>query len=371
MKILHISTVHRRYDTRIFLKQCKSLTGDVNHISLYVCDGLGKEKKDNVNIIDGGNNSGGRIWSMIMKPLKALSYSVKNKFDIYHFHDPELLPVGIILSVIGRNVVYDIHDEIDVQIYNKGWIPKPLRPLISSVFRLLERFGLKLFSGVIVVNQKMKDKYSEFTQAKKIRVVQNFPILNEAVQNINTEEEKNGYVFVGTISRQRGIDKILMAAKGLDSKYSFKIAGSIPDKNFATELEPLLNNSNVDYHGFIEHKKSIELIKGAQAGLMIYQPDENYLNTYPIKLFEYLMCGVPVIASNFPYWEDFFNKYECGILVDPNDTDAIKNAFIWIKENEQQAREMGKRGRDIVLSNYTWDSQFENLIELYEHILNN
>jgi glycosyltransferase involved in cell wall biosynthesis len=340
-------------------------------VSLYVCDGLGNEKKDSVIIIDGGTTSGGRIWNMIVKPMKALSYAIKNKYDIYHFHDPELLPVGIILSIIGRNVVYDIHDEIDVQIYNKGWIPKFLRPVTASFFGILERIGIKLFSGVVVVNEKMKKKYAAFTKTDKIRVVQNYPILDKHIQGINTKElDRNGFVFVGTISKQRGIDKILQVAKNLDDGYKFNIAGSIPDKKFKEDLAPLFDSSNVNYLGFIEHKKSIELIMNSQAGLMIYQPDENYLNTYPIKLFEYLMCGIPVIASDFPYWKDFFNKYDCGILVDPNNLDEIKNAITWIDKNKQKAIEMGERGRNAVLKNYSWESQFQNLTELYDYILN-
>jgi glycosyltransferase involved in cell wall biosynthesis len=89
---------------------------------------------------------------------------------------------------------------------------------------------------------------------------------------------------------------------------------------------------------------------------------------YPIKLFEYMAAGVPVISSDFPLWREIVGKVGCGLLVDPMNDQSIARAISWIIDNPDEAQEMGEKGRRAVAKYFNWDAEVENLLELYERL---
>ena len=86
----------------------------------------------------------------------------------------------------------------------------------------------------------------------------------------------------------------------------------------------------------------------------------------PVKMFEYMAAGLPVIASNFPLWESIIKKYNCGICVNPYSTIEIKNAINEIIENPEKAKEMGENGRKIAFDKYNWKNEGKKLVKLYQ-----
>jgi glycosyltransferase involved in cell wall biosynthesis len=85
-------------------------------------------------------------------------------------------------------------------------------------------------------------------------------------------------------------------------------------------------------------------------------------------MFEYMAAGLPVIASNFPYWREILERADCGLLVDPLDVGAIEAAMRWIVENPSEARSKGDRGRKLVMETLNWERQGAELLALYEEI---
>ena len=99
------------------------------------------------------------------------------------------------------------------------------------------------------------------------------------------------------------------------------------------------------------------------------KPVEHEMLTLPIKLFEYMAAGVPVIASDFPLWREIVDSVGCGVLVDPNKPEEIAAAMRWMLENPEETETMGQRGRAAVLKQFNWDNEAETLIQTYESIL--
>jgi glycosyltransferase involved in cell wall biosynthesis len=89
----------------------------------------------------------------------------------------------------------------------------------------------------------------------------------------------------------------------------------------------------------------------------------------PIKLFEYMAAGVPVIASNFPLWRSIVEGSGAGLIVDPEDPHAIASAMRWILANPSQAAAMGMRGRQAVLDRFNWNTEAAKLLAMYDRIL--
>ena len=118
--IAHITTVHIRTDTRIFYKEVISCSKKYNTF-LIVADGKGNDKRKGVKILDLGKPKN-RFLRVLIYGLKALPIIIKNKIKVVHFHDPELIPIGLILKLFGYKVIYDIHELVYEDLKTKSWI---------------------------------------------------------------------------------------------------------------------------------------------------------------------------------------------------------------------------------------------------------
>jgi len=102
LKIAHLTSVHARYDIRIFHKECVSLAKAGYDVTLVVADGKGDEEKNGVTIVGVGQKPKSRIKRMILTVTKVYKAAKRKDADVYHFHDPELLPVGWLLQRKGK-----------------------------------------------------------------------------------------------------------------------------------------------------------------------------------------------------------------------------------------------------------------------------
>ena len=125
----------------------------------------------------------------------------------------------------------------------------------------------------------------------------------------------------------------------------------------------------IKFIGRITRKEVNELYGKARAGIVIYQPAENHYEAQPVKMFEFMAAGLPVIASNFPYWRKIVEDAKCGICVDPMNPSEVRKACIELLNNPQEGQRMGKAGRTAVLDRYSWNSEEKKLLELYHQWL--
>ena len=147
-KVCHITTVHSRYDTRIFLKECSSLT-KLYKVFLIVADGLGDEVKNNVHIYDIVWSQSSRLKRARIDSRKAFKKAFKLNCDLYHFHDPELIKIGVKLKNLNYNVIYDVHEDLPKQIYGKHYLKNWMKPAVSNFIKYQEDNAAKKFDYVI------------------------------------------------------------------------------------------------------------------------------------------------------------------------------------------------------------------------------
>ena len=283
---------------------------------------------------------------------------------IVHIHDPELLLTTYVLRMLGYKVIYDVHEDYPEKIREKGWIPRWMRGCVRLVFMGIESLSCRICSGVVAATDHIARRY----HPGKTVVVRNYTMLNSAEKSSN--EPHVSFVYAGVLSPLRGVREMLHAIELLDNdSVQLDIYGHFTDRKLRAWVSEYKTSANVNIHGWKERDEVIAHYSTSAAGLVLLHPTGTYTQSLPIKLFEYMASGLPVIASDFPYWRDIIESEQCGLMVDPLDTQAIADAMQWVMDNPDEAAEMGMRGRQAVADRYNWKSERKTLLALYQRVL--
>jgi glycosyltransferase involved in cell wall biosynthesis len=178
-------------------------------------------------------------------------------------------------------------------------------------------------------------------------------------------------IYVGGMTEIRGIRQIIEANRLISARKKIKLvmAGPFSDNGFENEIKANPEWKKIDYLGVLPIKDVYKEITAADVGLVCLQPEPNYVIAQPIKMFEYMAAGIPVIASNFSKYREIIENNKCGLCVDPRDPAKIADAIIHIMEHPDEARKMGENGRKAVRELYNWEKEEEKLLETYKRLL--
>jgi len=366
-KIVHLTSVHPRYDTRIFIKMCNSLAKiDEYDVILVVADGKGDEITRGVKIYDVGEKASSRILRMTNTVKKVYKKAEELNGDIYHLHDPELIPIGLKLKKLGKKVIFDAHEDLSEQILTKPYLNKPTRLILAKIIKIYEKYACKNFDYIVVATPYIRDKFLKIN--KNCCDINNYPLLNELYSVILWENKKDEICYVGGITKIRGIKEIIKAM-GLTKDVMLNLAGTFSEKDIELEVKSYKGWEKVNELGFIDRKGVADIMARSKAGILTYYPLPNHIEARPNKLFEYMSAGISVIASNFQLWKEIVEGNNCGICVDPLNPEEIANAIKYIFENPEEAKKMGQNGRKAVELKYNWENEAKKLIEVYNKII--
>jgi glycosyltransferase involved in cell wall biosynthesis len=370
-RILFLSGVHPSpVETRIFCKEAKSLSAAGYEVAIA-------SQHDKAEMIEGiriipMRRPRNRFDRMTALTWRLLRIALSEKADVYHLHDPALIPLGVALKILNRKVIYDAHEAYGAKIKSKYWIRPRLRPLVSAVYSFFERNCAKLFDWVIAAD---KFTASQF-KGRRVSTVANYPLMGMAnqvrLQKAQAAEEGNQVVilvYAGGLAKDRGLFVMLEALNHLScGDCELHLLGKFVNPE---EEAVATKTKRVRYFGFLPLEKVYEHLQKATIGLVLLQPVSAYLyageNT--TKLFEYMACGLPVIASNFPNLRQIVENSGCGVCVDPTNPQEIAKAIDFLCANPQVRAEMGKNGRSSVASAYNWEKESKTLLQVYQMVL--
>lgn len=364
-KVCHITTIHPRYDVRIFYKECMSLSRYF-HVTLIVADGKGNETFGNVEILDTGKNDYGKLLSRFLNAFRIYKKAASLNQDIYHFHDPDFLLFGYLLRRQGFQVIYDAHEDLPRQILGKEYISPLIRNQISWLSGVLENYLTRKFRAIVCATPVIAKRFRELNSV--VTILSNFPLKNEFHENISYENRKNKICYIGGISDVRGIREFLNASEKLKNEFDIELAGSIENDTLRSFIDSFRSKRRIVYHGIIGRDGIITLLSESKIGIVVLHPVPNHLTSLPVKMFEYMAAGLPVIASDFPLWKEIIENAGCGICVNPLDVDQIADAIRLLLENPEKATAMGKNGHEAIKNRYNWEFEESNLINLYNSI---
>lgn len=362
MKVCIITTVHQPFDTRVFHKEAKSLA-KVHEVVLVAPDEERADKEvDGIRII-----TVKKPESKLLHPVtmwRVFKAGFKQDCDVYHCHEPGSLFVSAVLKVLKRKrLIYDAHEYYPSLIAENSLFPDFVRPLVRFLADIEERILIRFADVVITVDEILALKYRK--HHINVYIISNYPRL-ELFKPDDLNSENGGIIYVGGLSRDRGIYQMIEVANKTNVKLI--CVGNFTDELNKKEITNFLEENpskNVVFAGHLSHSKVVEYINMSRLGLILHQPIPRYIHAVSIKLFEYMACGKPVVASNFPEIAKVVKEADCGILVDPTDVDEIVDAILYLLEHPEEAKRMGENGRRAVEEKYSWDKMEEKLLELY------
>jgi glycosyltransferase involved in cell wall biosynthesis len=356
---------HRAFDPRVFQKEARSLAQagfDVTFIVPHDKD----EVREGVKILSVPRYPKG--WKkLITSPWLLYRRALSCPKDaIFHLHDSELLWIGVLLKLRGRRLVYDAHEDTPLQISYQHWIPKLLRKPYAWFYYLLENLCGRLFDAIIIAEPVI----ARYFPKSKTTLVRNFPILSQFSPSTHPylSRSKN-VIYVGLLSKVRGAVEMAAAAEIAAAGGNFRMifAGDFSPLSLRDEI---VNNYPVECMPWMDTLQLMELVMNARAGMIVPHPIERYKTNYPVKVFEYMAAGMPVIASKHGESARFVQEANAGLLVEPLDPKDIARAIQWILDHSQEAEEMGKRGLKLISEKYNWEKESLQLIGLYHRLFN-
>ena len=288
------------------------------------------------------------LWMWIF--LKLMKY----RPNVVHAIDLDvLIPCCVYKLIFRKNLVYDVHDRY------AGYVP-PGIPLLPSAINLVEELLSKSADVLVTVSEKVLGTFR--LGPKHSAVIANYSV----DYNINLEKPKESaltLVYTGLICKEQGLERITAAIKNLKDVQLY-VAGRVADKQL---FDVMLTLPNVRYKGHLLPNDSIKLEANSDVMMVLYDLSysKNKLSS-PNKIFEAMMCGIPIITNMEP---DLVNEVGCGITVDYNMIDQIREAIILFKDNIEKRIKMGQNGRRAFLEKYNWVSMEEKLYEIYGNLI--
>jgi len=368
-RVVHMTTVHHPYDPRIYHKQCKSLENagfDVTLIARRDPKGNDGDKTINHILLKTYKS---RLKRMIFGTYDAYKKAKSMNADIITFHDPELLPAARLLKNKDNVVIYDIHEDYITSIMQKDYLSESVKKIVASGYKLMEKFFTR------DMGLSLAEKYYQEMYPDGVWIL-NYPTVNERfIEHERTGEVEDRVLYTGNVSHVRGARyhaKLPVIDPGINVHFVGKCPGELAEEMYdvAGEHKNRLHIEGID--SFVE-KEVIEeryLERNWLAGIALFPPTEHYKKKELTKFFEYMNAGIPVICSDFPVWKAFVERYECGIAVDPEDDEAIKEALDYLRNNPEEASKMGRNGKKAVMEELNWQTQEYKLVRWYNGLLN-
>lgn len=373
MKVCHVTFDHNWNDTRVFKREIFAQKSAGFDVTLVCGDSVESGIKSGVEVICYADHlfTQKERLKLLYSNTELVQYLLRLDADIYQIHDITLLEVGKKIKNRGKHVIFDCHenylDSVPENLSRKTKLPITLfRNLIESYFKRV----VGLFDAVFTVSPNMVESLKRFNS--HTYMVSNYPSVKNYVQH-NSVLKENFFIYQGTVYSISNQGSVVKALSMLNDDVRYKVIGTLFDEQ-RKEIEENDAKGRVDMIGWMEKEKLDSIMQRAICGIVIL--DYNAACCYKEgqlgsnKIFEYMLSGLPVICTDYKLWKEMIiDKYKCGICVEPGNVEQIKEAMQWILDNSEEAIEMGRRGRDAILSEFNWEIGLDRYYSYFYQIM--
>lgn len=291
--------------------------------------------------------------------------------EVFHFHDPELIPLGLIVKLVyKKKVIYDIHEDYPAYFRHKAWIPRPLRSLVAAAFRQLERIACRFFDHLIATSPAIEKNYARFPTT----VVLNYPRLETNGMFPEKAKDSVAFIYAGSMEEIRGIRELGQAFLRITDQtpqpVHLHIAGQVRgSRQFQQDVQAIFQHPSVQYHGALPFEAAVALMRSCHVGIIPFLPLACNVNIVPHKLFDYMAAGLTILASDYNGWPQNLPEWGIGMLFDPTRQESIDRQLIAAATAGERLEQMGRRAYRLVRECFTWVSQEERLLRAYRLLI--
>lgn len=361
-----MTSAHGAEDVRIFHKECVSLAE--GGYEVYLVERGESAEKNGVHIVGVGEIPQSRLKRMTEGARRVFEAARALDCELYHLHDPELLPYGLKLKRMGKKVVFDSHEMTREQFLLKPYVNQFTGTVLTRVYGAYEDFVLKRLDAVIFPCPIE----GEFPLPGRNRTyIDNFPRLREMYERYDPDavKEPETVCIVGSLTEDRGIRDLVLAAERAGCKTV--LAGVLAPESFAEEIRQRARTGNIELLGPLDRGGVCGVLRrcciGADPVWNVGQYDR--LDNMSTKVYEYMAMGIPVVFTKNRFNGRMIDEYRFGICVDPGDTEAFAAALRELLDDPDKARAYGENGRRAVREHFSWENEERKLLALYGRIL--
>lgn len=359
MHICHIAVDHRANDPRIYVRMVLPLIQEGFAVTLVARQSpITPVTTLKVNYIDYKPGLQGKLKML----AQARRLALNSRANIFHIHDPELLFLIPLLKQHG-SVIYDVHENYTKSIVENRQGGR-FSSLLAQGFSRFEKIIAKQCRAVVGATPEITALFAHHPHAVTIC---NYPPTATWVADLNDNQKQYDLAYVGGLAEERGLLDILDALTMLPD-VSLALAGWFIDAKTEQAARNHPAWAQVCYCGQLDSSDVMCLLRQARIGLLPLWPQPRFLESLPLKLFEYMMAGIPVIASDFPYWRQIIGQNHCGVMIEPRKPVALAAAIRHLLAHPEDVEEMGKNGQRAVVEQYSWEAEFRKLLAIYKEV---
>ncbi|MFH1084211.1 MAG: glycosyltransferase family 4 protein [Chloroflexota bacterium] len=378
-KVLVLTSVHQPFDTRVFHKEARTLAAHGYDVTLVAPVDRAETAVHGVRIL--GLPRARRRWQRIGLWWRILRIALRVRAAIVHIHDPELLPLAVLLQALTRRpVVYDAHEWYADKMLLRGWIPARLRPLARRMVLALEPFLARRLAAVVTADH-LTTAELERRGVRNVVTLYNYP-LADICDPPSFERFREGsdagprLVYVGVVGEDRGIWPMLEAMACLSQELGLDAHLDILGDVRVASLEPRIRQRVADLGlgdcvhlaGYVPHEQLRDHLPKAHFGFLACRPELCALNI-PTKMFEYMAAGLPVVATRANTTSFFLDQVPAGVLIDSQDGRAYAAEIARLWRDRAALEAMARAGRRAFEERYNWDTESVKLLALYMRLL--
>jgi glycosyltransferase involved in cell wall biosynthesis len=393
-KVCMISCTHPLYDDRIYWKEALSLKKqgyDVYHI------GIGRENKEFISeheiklilvrrIKHFKNSAIDKLYHYLIPGKnvykKILKIAADLKADVYHLHDLQINRIGRKLKNLSHNpkMIYDVHEPFPEMIrhFRKR---SPLMKIIKWIYSLyVYQWELKCsknYDYIIATEEIVYNRFKNYLKKDNIGIIYNYTDLNSKYRNIPHTKKEFDAIYCGSITIFRGVLQIIETAriaKLKSRKLKFLILGPVWEKGLREKINSLIKEYRLaDYvilKDSVPYNKIQAFYNKSKIGLAVFLDNPITRIILPIKIFEYMAFGLPIVCSNFGHLLKYTEENNTGIPVNPQNTEEIYNAVVKILDNKSVYEKYKNNCLKASKEKYDWSLMDKKLNNIYSGVLN-
>lgn len=363
-RVAHVTTGHRADDVRIFERECRSLAA-CGQYDVYLAAAGSLPVDAQVTLIPMAPAPVSRAHRFTSGPRKAFGLSRALSADLWHFHDPELLPVALKLAASGTPVIWDAHEDYLAQFAHDGgksWVPGPLRSVVRGGMKAMLQAVDRRAAGVVAATPTIAARYTN----PHTVVVGNEARLDD-FSGCAPDLASRRLLFTGASGPGHLFDEVVAAVEGLPD-ITLAVAGRDPKPAAWSAAEARLPG-RIEHLGWLDRRGLCQAMTHSALGLATYANTEAYDMAAPTKVFEFCAAGLPVVASPNESNLRLVREGGGGFLADGFTADSLRRAIAAALSDADAWQAASDRGRQWAARAGSWEASERRLLEMYETIL--